>query len=334
MFTAILVSCSNDDDQVDADVFEFVQPENFPPATYTFENNSITKEGFELGRKLFFDPSLSRDKSVSCANCHNQAVAFADPQHRLSVGVDGLVGARNAPPLTNMAFLNEFFWDGGVTHLDFVPLNALESDVEMDKDLNDLMDQLNNHPEYPQLFQEAFDIETITTPFVLQAFSQFTVMMVSANSRYDKYSRGDTDVLSADEVAGLTLFKEKCATCHAGELFTDQSYRNNGLDSEFNDRGRAIITELPEDEGRFRVPSLRNIELTDPYMHDGRFFTLEEVLDHYSEGVVPSETLDASLSGQTLGIPLTDSEKSLIISFLLTLTDTEFTSDPLFMIPR
>lgn len=324
-------SCHDDDNGKTPDLtYTFVKPENFPEPTYSFKNNEVTQKGFELGRKIFFDPTLSKDNSVSCANCHNQAVAFSDPQHRLSVGVDGLTGTRNAPPLMNMAFLSEFFWDGGVTHLDFVPLNAIEAEFEMGEEIGNVIKKLNEHPEYPSLFEEAFEVDTITTPRLLHALAQYTTMMVSANSRYDRHTRNEGETFTDDELEGLQLFKAKCTNCHAGELFTDQSYRNNGLDATFKDRGRAIITELPEDEGRFRVPTLRNIALTAPYMHDGRFFDLEEVLDHYSNGVVESTTLDESLRGEQLGIPLTEKEKEQIITFLNTLTDTDFTGDPKF----
>ncbi|MCR9252247.1 MAG: cytochrome-c peroxidase [bacterium] len=328
-------SCSKDDDDTEPDLtYTFVKPENFPEPTYTFDNNPVTQEGFELGRRIFFDPLLSIDNSVSCGNCHNQAVAFSDPQHTLSIGVDGKVGIRNAPALANMAFMDEFFWDGGVTHLDFVPLNAIEADFEMGEEIANVIDKLNNHSEYPQLFKEAFDVDTINTPRLLHALSQYTAMMVSATSRYDKYIRNEGEELTEDELAGLQLFETKCSSCHEGALFTDQSYRNNGLDETFDDRGRATITELESDEGKFKVPSLRNVAITDPYMHDGRFFTLEQVLNHYSEGVWESATLDEELRGDQLGIPLTETEKAQIIAFLNTLTDTDFTRDPKFINPR
>ncbi len=317
--------CSNDDPDPETP-FGFEKPEHFPEPTYTFDNNPITEEGFALGRKIFFDPLLSKDGSVSCANCHNQAVAFSDPQHNLSIGVDGAVGTRNAPALANMAFMSEFFLDGGVSHLDFVPLNAIESPVEMGETISNVIDKLNNDPEYPALFEEAFGESEITTPRLLHALAQFTAMMVSANSRYDQYLAGEEEFTS-EELEGLQLFESNCTGCHSGVLFTDQSYRNNGLDETFEDRGRAIITELASDEGKFKVPSLRNVAITDPYMHDARFFTLEEVLDHYASGVVQSPTLDPSLVN---GIELTEVEKSNIIAFLSTLTDTEFTHNPIF----
>lgn len=327
-----LTACSNEGHTPRDLAYEFKRPSNFPEPTYTFDNNPVTKDGFLLGRKLFFDPLLSRDGSVSCNNCHQQARAFADSdQHPVSVGIDDLLGIRNAPSLVNLAFFREFFWDGGVTHLDFVPLNAIESEVEMDEDLFTLVRKLNNDSEYPDLFKQAFGTEEITSPYMLHALSQFTNMMVSSNSAYDKYVRNEGQILSGTEMAGLELFNQKCSSCHSGELFTDFTYRNNGLDSEFNDTGRARITENRQDEGKFRVPSLRNVELTSPYMHDGRFKTLQAVLDHYSEHVVDSPILDPELKTSTaLGIPMNEDEKSKIIAFLKTLTDREFISDSKF----
>jgi len=322
-----LVAC--DQSEVEPDTtYTFVKPANFPDPTYTFDKNPVTKEGFELGKKLFFDPVLSKDGSVSCNNCHIQSTAFADAQqHPLSVGIESKLGIRNAPSIANMAFFPDFFWDGGVNHLDFVPINAIESEFEMGEALSNVVEKLNNHSDYPDLFKEAFDIDKVTSPFMLQALSQFMVMMVSADSKYDKYIRGEGTQLSEEELAGLELFDAKCSDCHSGELFTDFSFRNNGISSEFVDEGRGLITESADDIGKFRVPSLRNVGRTAPYMHNAKFKTLREVLDHYDEGVVISSTLDPGLNQ---GIPLEEDEKDKIIAFLQTLTDYEFRSDKRF----
>ncbi|MEO9872287.1 cytochrome-c peroxidase [Ekhidna sp.] len=327
------ISCSSEDTELPKDIYSFEKPENFPEPTYTFENNPVTKEGFELGRKLFFDPLLSRDNSISCNNCHQQSRAFADsPLHPTSIGIENRMGTRNAPALANMAFLPEFFWDGGVTHLDFVPINAIESEVEMDNELANVISKLNGHSEYPTLFQRTFGIDSITSPFMLHALSQFTNMMISANSPYDKYVRAEGSVLSTQELEGLALFEANCSECHSGELFSDFSYRNNGLNDSFTDLGRGCITESENDHGKFRVPSLRNSELTAPYMHNARFNTLEEVLDHYDNGIKDSPTLDPLFRDEenVKGISLTDDEKTKIIAFIKTLTDREFTSNPIF----
>lgn len=326
-----LVGCAKQD-QKPNHTYVFVKPANFPEPTYTFNNNPVSKEGFLLGRKLFFDPLLSKDGSVSCNNCHIQSTAFADAQqHPLSVGVDNRLGTRNAPPLANLAFMPEFFWDGGVTHLDFVPINAIEASFELGETLENVVKKLNEHAEYPALFQKAFGVNKVTSPYMLQALSQFMAMMVSANSRYDKHQRGEGEKLSQDEQEGLRLFQAKCGNCHAGALFTDFSYRNNGISNKFSDEGRARISEAPQDIGKFRVPSLRNVALTAPYMHNAKFSTLEEVLQHYATGVKPSATLDPSLKqNKRLGIAMTLDEQRKIIAFLHTLTDHDFRANKRF----
>lgn len=332
LLLVLLSGCSPDEiSDPTTSPYAFVAPENFPASVYTFENNPITEEGFLLGKRLFFDPILSADNTISCGSCHIQSLAFADvPLHGLSVGIDGLKGTRNAPALANLAFKPEFFWDGGVTHLDFAPLNAIESEFEMGSQIEDVIAKLNEHTDYPALFREAFDTERITTPYLLHALAQFMNRMVSNRSLYDQYLAGAYS-FDTRELRGLELFQDKCASCHDGILFTDFSYRNNGLDTLATDPGRARISAYEADQGKFQVPSLRNVGVTAPYMHDARFQTLEQVLDHYSEGVVPSETLDPGLQqGDRLGIALDSSEKAAIIAFLETLTDRAFLSDPLF----
>ncbi|WP_108868635.1 cytochrome-c peroxidase [Aquimarina aquimarini] len=336
----LFISCSNDggnDEVLDTDTYELIQPEGFPEIKYTTQNNPITQKGFELGRKLFFDPRLSADGSISCNNCHQQSRGFADsPVHPMSIGINSQAGNRNAPPLFNMAFRKEFFWDGGVTHLDFVPINALESDIEMGETMKNVVEKLNRNDEYRQLFKEAFDVDSITSPRILQAFSQYMLLMISNDSKYDQYQRQENNVtFTESEQKGMLLFDEKCSSCHSGSLFTDQSFRNNGISDTFSDNGRALITESNSDIGKFRVPTLRNIEVTGPYMHNANFDTLEEVLQHYANGVKNSETLDAMLKTENnqLGIALTESEQADIIAFLKTLTDETFLTDPKFNNP-
>lgn len=327
---AFMGACQKDD--LSSTKYRFVKPPHFPEPTYTFDQNPATREGFELGKQIFSDPILSVDNSVACNNCHVKAVAFTDPQHALSLGVDERSGIRNAPSIANMAFMKEFMWDGGVYHLDFAPPNAIENPLEMDEKMGNVVYKLNRSANYKALFRAAFpDMDdTITSPYMLHALSQYMTLLVSATSKYDHYKMGDGD-LSAAELEGLALFQQKCASCHSGELFTNQEYRNNGLDTAFADEGRARITETVADLGKFKVPSLRNVALTHPYMHDGRFQTLEEVLDHYSNGVKSSPTLASELQqGGVLGIPMTATEKALIIGFLNTLTDYEFIRDERF----
>lgn len=310
-------------------------PANFPPPAYTFSNNPPSKEGFELGRRLFYDPMLSIDGTIACGNCHKQASAFADTDHRVSHGVDNQNGTRNSPPIFNAAWQRNFFWDGGVLNLETLPLAPITNPVEQGETIGGVVRKLNADATYPARFKAVFGKDSVDSQQLLWALAQFTGLMQSANSRYDKHVRNEGETLTPIEQQGLAIFRQKCASCHATDLFTDGAFRNNGLDANHaRDAGREIITELPEDRGKFRVPTLRNVELTAPYMHDGRFKTLPAVLDYYQSGVQDSPTLDPLLkSGGSLGIPLTDDEKTSLLAFLLTLTDREFVTDPRFSEP-
>jgi cytochrome c peroxidase len=333
-----LLSCQKHDTDP---AIRFAKPTHFPEPVYDFSRNPVTHDGFKLGRKLFFDGILSRDGSVSCGSCHIPASAFTQHGHDLSHGIDDKLTLRNSLPIMNLAWKREFFWDGGVFDLDLFALAPIEAHNEMDEKISNVLQKLRNHPEYPRLFQKAFGTSEITLSNFLKALSQFQLMAISANSRYDKYKRGETS-LSDQELAGLQIFQEKCASCHKGELFTDMSYRNNGLavrrfrlnGVDTIDIGRERITLNPTDAFKFHVPSLRNVEITRPYMHDGRFRTLQQVLDHYDSGVQDSPTLDPLLKqNNRLGIPLSQDEKDKLIAFLRTLTDEDFIRNPLLQEP-
>jgi cytochrome c peroxidase len=329
--TLFILSCGKDDDVPETSPYSLVRPDYFPEIAYPIENNPISKEGFELGKKLFNDPRLSLDNSVACSNCHVKGVAFTDPQHNPSVGIFDQSGTRNAPMIANMAFQREFLWDGGVSHLDFVPVFAIENQKEMGEKLGHVVYKLNNIPEYAPLFKAAFpEIDTITSPYMLRAISQYMLLLVSDKAKYDRVQKGK-DVFTAKELSGKAVFEQKCAACHSSALFTNYKYMNNGLDSVFMDVGRELISAQASDLGKFKVPSLRNIMLTAPYMHDGRFETIDEVLEHYRSGVKLSSTLASELSslGQ-LGIPLSDEEIDDLKIYLETLTDYEFISNPIF----
>lgn len=328
----LAISCKKNDDTGPQTSYEFVVPSNFPQPVYRFENNQVTRDGFELGHKLFYEDALSIDNSVNCGTCHQPFAAFANLDHSVSHGVNDCFGTRNAPPLFNLAWQEGFMWDGGVHHIEVSGLNALINPCEMGNDLNNIVQVLSRKTPYPELFRKAFGTPEINSQRLFKALTQFTGMMVSANSRYDKYVRKEAGGnFSGDELAGYVLFKEKCGQCHAEPLFTDKSYRSNGLDEVSSDRGRDSITQTGSDRGKFRVPSLRNIELTRPYMHDGRFYTLEDVLEHYNSGVKDHENLDPDLKKNgTRGIPLSRTQQQQIISFLKTLTDHEFINDKRF----
>ena len=314
----------------------FQRPANFPEPVYALDQNRPTAAGVRLGKSLFYDGILSRDGTISCAECHNQAYAFTHHQHDLSHGIDNQVGTRNSMPIQNVAWERDFFWDGGVHTLDLVPIAPIENPVEMDEKSTNVINKLRNSTKYPALFKAAFGTDEINGPRFLQALSQFMLTMVSGNSRYDKWVRKEPGgTLTDDEQAGLTAFRAKCSSCHAGELFTDNSFRNNGLYVQGNnDLGRAHVTEQTEDRYKFKVPSLRNIEKTLPYMHDGRFYSLAAVLDHYAENVQRTENLDPLLQQNgRLGIALSADEKQQIIAFLKTLTDDQFIRDVRFAEP-
>jgi cytochrome c peroxidase len=307
-------------------------PAHFPPPVYNMSDNKPTKAGFELGRKLFYDPILSRNNTISCGSCHISTSAFTHHGHDRSHGIDDLLGRRNTPPLQNLLWQPAYFWDGGVHNLDLVPLNAIQNTVEMDEQPANVLAKLRANAAYRALFKKAFGTDEIRSQDFLHALSQFMGMLISADSRYDKYKKGDGNALSAEELAGLQLFRQKCASCHTGELFSDFSFRNNGLNSAFsNDKGRFEISLLNEDIGKFKVPSLRNIAKTAPYMHAGQLRTLDAVLQHYAQNVQYSATLDTVLqkNGQ-IGIAMTAAEQQKIITFLNTLTDETFIRDARF----
>lgn len=340
---SMLVSCGPEDGeyttlpeeaQVNNPLLEFTIPSNFPEATYDITQNPPTEKGFALGKKLFFDGKLASDGVVSCGFCHIQDFAFTHHTHITSHGVNGLIGKRNAQPLHNLAFMNEFTWDGAATFLDSQPILPITAEVEMNETISNVLNKLENDPNYPTLFAEAYGSEGITSERLFKSLSQFMLMMVSANSKYDKWERGEAITFSQEEEEGRILFQSKCASCHAGTLQTDQTYRNNGLplNPQFNDLGREAVTGLPSDRRKFKVPSLRNIQITFPYMHDGRLATLEDVLDFYTDGITQSETLDPIFiqPNGSLGLDITAQEKVQIIAFLKTLTDTDFLNDSRF----
>lgn len=218
-------------------------------------------------------------------------------------------------------------WDGGVNHIEVMPLAPLTNPAEMGENLANIVRKLNNHAEYPTLFKNVFKRDSMDDQQMLWALAQYMSGLISANAKYDQYING-TATLTTDEQEGLILFRQHCASCHSEPLFTDYSFQNNGIDKVFADSGRYRITRNDEDMGKFKVPTLRNVALSGPYMHDGRFKTLDEVLAHYADGVQHSATLSPLLqkNGQP-GLNLSNSEQQKIISFLHTLTDEEFISN-------
>ena len=300
----------------------FQIPKGWPKPVYDFKKNPLTEQKIEIGRRLFYDPILSRDSTTSCNSCHLQYTAFTHVDHRLSHGIDSRIGTRNSLALVNLAWSKLFMWDGAVNHLDVQALAPIGNHDEMDESLEHVIKKLQATSTYPALFYEAFGDSVITGEVVLKSISQFMLTLVSANAKYDKVKRGE-DTFSVKEAKGYALFQKNCASCHAEPLFTNMQFENNGLplDDSLKDIGRMKITRNAADSLKFKVPTLRNIEFSQPYMHDGRFKNLSQVLNHYIMGVSHSSTLNPRLQK---GIYLSGNEKTELVAFLLTLTDKEF----------
>jgi len=301
-------------------------------------SNKQTVEGVALGKKLFFDTILSGDETQSCASCHAPQNAFTD-NTATSDGIDGIFGARNSMPLFNLAwnFNERFAWDGKELSLERQALEPVQNPVEMHSNWQDVVNKLQSHPEYPELFRLAFKTSTITKELTTKAIAQFERTLISANSKFDRAELGLT-TLTPQEQNGLDIFlredKGDCFHCHgtpSNPLWTDNIFHNNGLDSSFSDLGLGAVTGDPNDNGKFRSPSLRNLAYTAPYMHDGRFTTLDEVIDFYSEGLQPSATIDPLMKNiDNGGVQLSASDKADLKAFLLSLSDPSFLSNPNF----
>lgn len=290
-------------------------PDGFAPLPVP-PQNPLLADRVALGERLFFDPILSRDRSVSCGTCHLPEHAFSDGLAK-SVGVEGRVGLRNAPSLLNVAYRTSLFWDGGALFLESQALVPLEDHREMDLPVEDALDRLRRHPEYPALFAEAFDGEAPTVRTLTYALAAYQRTLVSAPTAFDRYRAGDADALSPEARAGLALFETHCQSCHAGPLLTSEGFENNGAAVTDEDPGRERITFSAADRGTFRVPSLRAVARTAPYFHDGRFQTLEAVVAHYDRGgdATPGQ------SPRVRPLRLAEADRDALVAFLKTLDD-------------
>lgn len=306
-------------------------PKGWPKPDNIFENNLLTEEGFQLGRKLFYDGRLSKDGNFSCASCHQQFAAFATFDHDFSHGFNNQFSTRNAPALQNLAWIPLYMWDGGINHLEVQALSPLTAPNEMAENIDSVLKKLRADAEYKRKFKKAFGNDNINSQKMLKALAQFVGTLVSADSKYDQYKRGKA-AFNPSELHGYEVFKAKCETCHKEPLFTDNTFRNNGLSLNpfLKDYGRMRITSEASDSLKFRVPSLRNVGVTQPYMHDGRFYSLSQVIEHYRNGIQQSATLDSSLRN---GIAFTPKEKYDLILFLGTLTDSSFLKNERFSQP-
>jgi len=300
--------------------------------------NAMTTAGIALGEQLFFDPILSADSTVSCASCHQPALAFTDGR-AVAIGINGQKGKRNAPSLLNAAFYHTgLFWDGRAETLEEQALVPVEDPLEMGNSWEKVIKVLREHNRYPTLFKQAFQIRDtteLTRHLVAKALAQYQRSLMSGISRYDLEEQGLAS-FTESEKRGKAIFMDasaelphgECGHCHTPPLFTDLTYMNNGLDEvgsleDYPDRGRGKVTGTKYDNGRFRVPSLRNVGITAPYMHDGRFATLEEVVDHYNSGGHFAPNVDPKVRK----LHLSSSDKQDLVNFLKTLTDTSLVNE-------
>jgi len=338
----IFLSCSKDENggyqptSLPLEIPQLFEQKILAPVIPT--NNPQTVEGVALGKKLFFDTILSSDNTVSCASCHLPNAAFSD-NAQFSSGVNGALGSRNSMPLFNLAwnYDERFFWDGRIFSIEHQAAEPVVNTLEMNSVWLDVINKLNQDSIYPELFQQAFPSEAISKETVTKAIAQFERTLISANSKFDRYLLGQ-ETLTASELNGFNVFMDEnrgdCFHCHGSDqnpLWTDNDFHNNGLDATFTDLGLAIFTGDPTDNGKFKTPSLRNLAFTAPYMHDGRFATLDEVINHYSEGLQDSPTIDPLMKKVDQGgVQLSTQDKADLKAFLLTLTDNSFINNPNF----
>jgi len=303
----------------------FETPKGWPkPPTEIFARNTLTQEGFLLGKKLFYDGLLSKDSITSCASCHQYFAAFSTFEHNFSHGINNRFTNRNAPGLFNLAWKTAYHWDGGVNHLEVQSLGPITDSNEMGETLENVLLKLRTNLPYPQLFKSAFGDTAISSQRLLKALAQFTGSLISANSKYDRVKNGK-EKFNVYEQNGYEIFKTNCSICHSEPLFTNDKFSNNGSGlNKQGDVGRKRITGLSSDSLQFKVPSLRNIQLTPPYMHDGSIGYITKVINHYT-------TIDSSLPqlDPVLKTPirLSDRNKAELLAFLFTLTDTSFTKN-------
>jgi cytochrome c peroxidase len=325
----VLPACSPEEEPaspLDLTPYELEVPAHFPYPDIP-EDNVLTEARVELGRRLFYDPILSRDRSISCASCHKQHLAFADDQP-ISPGIAGRLGFRNSPTLANLAWLNEVNKDGGVIRLDLQATVPLEDHAEMDFQGILAAERLKEIPLYRALSLRAYEREP-SIYVIVRALAAFQRTLISGSAAYDAYLQGDEQALDPSQQRGMELFfsdRLQCGSCHGGFNLTDNSYRNNGLYEQYEDHGRFRITGDPMEMGAFRVPTLRNVALTAPYMHDGSLPDLDAVLDHYASGGSNHAAKDPLIQG----FALSAQERQDLLRFLESLTDPGFLNDPDF----
>jgi cytochrome c peroxidase len=342
------LSCKKDKVGYEPTPYQLEIPSHFPSMQIP-EDNPMTVEGVELGRYLFYEKKLSGDNSMSCASCHAPANAFSDA-NQFSTGIDGIQGNRNSMALINLGWNEFFFWDGRAKTLEEQILLPIRDPIEMHETWTRAMQKIKNDPDYRNRFYKAFNTDNADSTHAAKAMAQFLRTMISGNSKFDvmyKYENGLPlsaseqviyNSISLNEWGGYDLFKSlngaDCFHCHNGPLMQVKKFSNNGLDATFTDLGRGAVTGNANDNGKFKVPTLRNIEFSAPYMHDGRLATLDDVINHYSHFIQISPTIDPLIEFASQGgVQLDAQEKNLIKQFLLTLSDEEFINNPAFKAP-
>lgn len=348
-FLSSFISCSTSDEEVQddyiptpasLDVPQLFADNLLPPIIP--QDNPLTEEGIALGKKLFFEKSISGNGTQSCADCHKPQLAFTDSD-QFSIGSEGEEGFRNSMPLFNLAwnYGQSFFWDGAASSLEEQISDPITNPIEMNSTWEGVVATLKSSSEYPDMFRKAFNTTEIDSALVSKAIAQFLRTLVSGNSKFDKHLLGE-ETLTESELNGFNVFmsedKGDCFHCHGNALnplWTDNIFHNNGLDETFDDLGLGGVTGDPRDNGKFKSPSLRNLAYTAPYMHDGRFETLDEVINHYSEGLVYSETIDPLMKAVAEGgVQLSDEDKADLKAFLLSLSDPSFIENQEFQNPN
>lgn len=318
-FLVLVISCNKDTYSTNPvpQKVELDFPSYFPSPYYNFTINKLSNQRINLGKALFYDPILSSDSTISCASCHKQSEAFSDANHPVSIGVNHAVGTRNSPAIFNMIWNSSFMWDGGINHIEIMPFAPLTVANEMNEDMNHIISKLERNPKYKNLFREAFGVESITSTQLFYSLAQFMGTIISANSKYDEMKKGNL-VYTKDEQSGYQLFLTHCNQCHTEPMFTNYSFQNNGIDSIFDDKGRQRITLESSDLGKFKVPTLRNLSFTPPYMHNGSLLTIDDVIQHYSDQIINTPTVSTSLSD---GFHFSTLQKMQLKKFLATLDD-------------
>jgi cytochrome c peroxidase len=332
LFLSLIVlalACTREDSDdnlvIDNPEIQLSIPAGFPELNEAVFKNTPTKYGVELGKKLFHEKKLSGNNTISCGSCHQQSKAFTDNQPQ-AIGIYNRVGLRNTPPIQNLAFIKHYNWDGNKRELETQPLVPIITHEEMNSSIVEVMSKLKAEKDYQILFQKAFGDSEITPDRIYRSIAQYEYTLISANSKYDRVRQNKGEQFTDSEARGYQLFNTKCNSCHSGELFTDQSFRNVGfpINPSTEEAGRGRVTGVPSDYMSFRVPSLRNIAYTAPYGSFGQFPTLKAVLDYFDKGVLHANNLDPILKENGNRIPMTAQEKSDIISFLHTLSDEAF----------